>query len=146
MTLVALRQCVGPQHATLSSAPVNILEDVILTRSAAKRIADLRTDEDGPQRLRLGVDGGGCSGFQYSFTTESKTTPLGSGDLVFERDGEELVVDDASIEFVKGSTVDFQEEMIRSAFVVTNNPQSESACGCGSSFALKNFSDNPALD
>lgn len=66
--------------------------------------------------------------------------------LTFSTTGHELVVDDTSIEFVKGATVDYQEEMIRSAFVVTNNPQSESACGCGSSFALKNFEDNPALD
>lgn len=55
-------------------------------------------------------------------------------------------MDDSSIEFVKGATVDYHEEMIRSAFVVTNNPQSESACGCGSSFAMKNFEDNPAVD
>lgn len=57
-----------------------------------------------------------------------------------------VVVDEKSMELVKGSTVDFVQEMMRSSFAVLNNPQSESACGCGSSFAMKNFSVNPALD
>jgi iron-sulfur cluster assembly accessory protein len=56
------------------------------------------------------------------------------------------VVDSSSYELIKGSTVDYAQEMIRSSFAVVNNPQSESACGCGSSFAVKNFSSNPALD
>ena len=58
---------------------------------------------------------------------------------VFEKDGAKVVVDEFSWEFLKGSTVDFEQELIRSAFAITNNPQSETACGCGSSFALKNF-------
>ena len=61
---------------------------------------------------------------------------------VFSRDGAEVVVDDISMDFIKGSTIDFEQELIRSAFAVANNPQSETACGCGSSFALKAFSEN----
>lgn len=57
-----------------------------------------------------------------------------------------MVIDSGSFELIKGATVDFKEELIRSAFLVINNPQSESACGCGSSFAAKNFAANPALD
>jgi iron-sulfur cluster assembly 2 len=57
-----------------------------------------------------------------------------------------VVIDSGSFELIKGATVDFKEELIRSAFLVINNPQSESACGCGSSFAAKNFAANPALD
>ena len=68
--------------------------------------------------------------------------PTDEDDLVFSRDGCDVVVDDSSIEFVRGATVDFEEEMISSAFVVSHNPNSESACGCGSSFALKNFEEN----
>ena len=65
---------------------------------------------------------------------------------MFTRDSSSVVVDDSSLEFVRGATVDFQQEMIRSAFAVVDNPNSESACGCGSSFALKNFESNPAID
>jgi iron-sulfur cluster assembly accessory protein len=57
-----------------------------------------------------------------------------------------VVIDTSSFDLVKGSTIDYVQEMMRSAFAVVNNPQSDSACGCGSSFAVKNFSDNPAID
>ena len=60
-------------------------------------------------------------------------------DVVFARDGAAVVVDPASLQFIKGATIDFEQELIRSAFAIVNNPQSESACGCGSSFAVKNF-------
>ena len=77
---------------------------------------------------------------------ETADGPLDEDDHIFERDGRAVVVDDASLEFVRGATIDFEQEMIRSAFAVVNNPNSDSACGCGSSFALKNFEDNPAVD
>ena len=65
---------------------------------------------------------------------------------VFERDGEKVVVDNDSIDLLRGATVDFTQELIRASFAIINNPNSESACGCGSSFALKNFAQNPAID
>lgn len=65
---------------------------------------------------------------------------------IFEKEGSKVVVDEGSFELIRGATVDFVQEMIRSSFAVVNNPQSESACGCGSSFAVKNFASNPALD
>ena len=65
-------------------------------------------------------------------------------DLVFERDGAKVVVDSSSFVFLKGSTIDFEQELIRSAFAIVNNPQSESACGCGTSFAAKNFETHSA--
>jgi iron-sulfur cluster assembly 2 len=70
----------------------------------------------------------------------------GSEDIVVEKDGTKVVVDTSSLELIKGATIDYTQELIRSAFSVVNNPQSESACGCGSSFAVKNFQSNPALD
>lgn len=90
------------------------------------------------------VEGGGCSGFQYRFNVDDR--PLEGEDKVFRRDDAAVVVDSTSLDLMKGATVDFQQELIRSAFVVMNNPVSESACGCGSSFAVKNFQANPALD
>ena len=122
------------------------LDDVvILTASAAKRISQLKAG-DAPARLRLQIDGGGCSGFEYKFEVERADAPVDEDDHVFTRDQSAVVVDDSSLEFVRGATVDFQQEMIRSAFAVVDNPNSESACGCGSSFALKNFESNPAID
>ena len=129
---------------SLSSAVA--FEDLIITKRCAKRIKELSATRDAPDlKLRLAVEGGGCSGFQYTFTLETEA-PDEEEDSVFERDGSQVVVDESSMEFVRGATVDFEVEMIRSSFAVVNNPQSESACGCGSSFALKNFQDNPAID
>lgn len=91
------------------------------------------------------MEGGGCSGFQYIFKMEDEPHNVDE-DLTFEKDGAKVVIDQSSFELVKGSTVDFVQEMIRSSFAVVNNPQSESACGCGSSFAAKSFSLNPAID
>lgn len=65
---------------------------------------------------------------------------------LFDKDGAKVVIDATSFELVKGATVDYEQDMMRSAFAIVNNPQSESACGCGSSFAVKNFSANPAID
>jgi iron-sulfur cluster assembly accessory protein len=65
---------------------------------------------------------------------------------VFEKDSSKVVVDNSSFDLLKGATIDYVQEMIRSSFAVVNNPQSESACGCGSSFAAKSFAVNPAID
>ena len=91
------------------------------------------------------VEGGGCSGFKYIFKMED-TDISPEEDKIFEKEGSKVVVDQGSFELLKGSTIDYVEEMMRSAFAVMNNPQSENACGCGSSFAVKNFTANPALD
>jgi len=129
---------------------------VTVTASCAARVLELaskRADADSVY-LRVYVDAGGCSGFQYKFEIVSEQD--GSEvegdvideeeDIVFDRDGARVVIDRASLDFIEGSSIDFVREMIRSSFAVLENPQSESACGCGSSFAIKNFETNPALD
>jgi iron-sulfur cluster assembly accessory protein len=121
---------------------------VEITPSCVKQVRTLlQKKEKSPEEmfLRVFVDPGGCSGFQYQFELDDEL--IEEEDFVFESDdGVRVVVDEASLKLIHGSRIDFVQEMIKSAFVVAENPQSESACGCGSSFAVKNFSANPALD
>eukprot|EP01036_Dinobryon_divergens_P024794 gene24794-33274_t len=124
---------------------------VIITKSCSQRIQALRLKAGKDNlRLRVSVEGGGCSGFKYTFQMEedlqTATVTSASEDSLFERDGAAVVVDGDSLQLIRGATVDFQQDLARSSFAVVNNPQSESACGCGSSFAAKNFAANPAVD
>jgi iron-sulfur cluster insertion protein len=106
---------------------------VNLTESAARRVAQLRTQENVPGAfLRLTVSGGGCSGFQYGFSFDEQRQ---DDDLVFERDGIQLVIDAVSLELVKGAQIDFVEDMMGAAFQV-KNPNAASSCGCGNSFSV----------
>ena len=86
--------------------------------------------------LRLSVEPGGCSGFQYKFEMQPEALVDPSEDIVVEKEGARVVIDGLSLELVAGSTVDFEDEMMKSAFVVSSNPQSSSGCGCGSSFEV----------
>ena len=92
--------------------------------------------------LRIGVDGGGCAGFQYTFAlVDEKDVKDASGDRVFRGrkfpEEAKVVCDEVSFAYLKGSTVDYAEEMIRSAFEVVKNPNAEQKCGCGVSFEAK---------
>uniref|UniRef100_A0A8C3UF22 Iron-sulfur cluster assembly 2 homolog, mitochondrial n=1 Tax=Catharus ustulatus TaxID=91951 RepID=A0A8C3UF22_CATUS len=89
---------------------------------------------EGSEFLRLQVEGGGCSGFQYKFSLDTVINP---DDRVFEQGGARVVVDVDSLAFVKGSMVDFSQELIRSSFQVVSNPQAEKGCSCGTSFSVK---------
>ncbi len=120
-------------------------DQVQITASCWNRIQKLVSSKQNPQLyLRVFVDAGGCSGFSYQF--ELDDTALAFDDVLFTSGNNRLVIDEASLDMLRGSTIDYVQEMIKSSFQVTNNPQSESACGCGSSFALKNFTSNPAID
>ena len=105
---------------------------ISLTNSAAKRVAWIAARQDKPAILRLAIDGGGCAGFTYKFELASAAE---SDDEVVETDGVKLVVDPTSLELVKGSAVDFVEDLGGAAFRVTN-PNAQSGCGCGSSFSV----------
>ncbi|GAB6022095.1 hypothetical protein CHUAL_006237 [Chamberlinius hualienensis] len=115
-------------YATSSQAepPLN------LTESCVKRIKNV---QDGNTYLRLAVEGGGCSGFQYKFELDSND--LADDDCTVEKDGAKLVVDLASLELIRGSVINYREELIRSAFRVENNPRSSVGCSCGTSFSIK---------
>ena len=124
---------------------------LIITDSCWERIRQLaqrKNMEVHELYLRVYVDAGGCSGFSYKFESENNETLNLTEDIIFThvQTGARIVVDLGSYEFLQNATIDYTIEMIKSTFEVKNNPQSESACGCGSSFALKNFQSNPALD
>jgi len=105
---------------------------ISLTDSAAKRVAWIAERQDRPPILRLAVDGGGCAGFTYKFELASEAE---TDDEVAETDGVKLVVDPVSLDLVRGSAVDFVEDLGGAAFKVTN-PNAQSGCGCGSSFSV----------
>ena len=107
-------------------------ELLTLTPSAAKRVAAIAAKQAKPAILRLSVEGGGCSGFQYKFDLAEGAE---ADDSVSETDGVRLVVDSVSLDLVAGSPVDFVESLGGAAFKV-ENPQAAAGCGCGSSFGI----------
>jgi iron-sulfur cluster insertion protein len=106
--------------------------DIILTRSAAKRVAWIAERQSRPAILRLSVDGGGCAGFTDKFELADDQA---DEDAIAETEGAKLVVDPISLDLVRGSAVDFVEDLGGASFKVTN-PNAASGCGCGSSFSV----------
>jgi len=106
---------------------------VVLTESAAQRIAVLRTQENAENAfLRIAVSGGGCSGFQYGLSFDDQRN---EDDFTFERDGVGIVVDDVSLGLLSGAELDFVEDLMGASFQI-KNPNAASSCGCGNSFSI----------
>ncbi len=106
---------------------------VTMTASAAERIKlILSKDGNGASMLRVGVDGGGCSGFSYKFDFAETAN---DDDIVIERDGAKVVIDEMSLPFMEGSELDYVNELIGSSFKI-RNPNATAACGCGTSFSV----------
>lgn len=108
------------------------MSDIQLLPGAAKRVTQIAEKLGKAAMLRLSVEGGGCSGFQYRFGLADS---IEADDKVTECDGVKLVVDEISLDLVRGSAVDFVESLGGAAFQVTN-PNAASGCGCGSSFSV----------
>lgn len=108
------------------------VNDISLTENAAKRVAWIAERQAKAPILRLAVDGGGCAGFTYKFELAERAE---SDDAVSETSGVKLVVDPISLDLVRGSSVDFVEDLGGAAFKVLN-PNAQSGCGCGSSFSV----------
>ena len=149
---------VAPAQSNHHKNDADAAKALTITDSCWQRIRKLAANKhDESLFLRVFVDAGGCSGFQYQFELDSGAV-VQDDDVVFYNEDKDhnndhnktatprVVVDQQSLNYMRGATIDYVQEMIKSSFEVRNNPQSESACGCGSSFAVKNFSSNPALD
>ena len=105
---------------------------VSLTASAARRIGEIAAAEGHPTCLRISVEGGGCSGFQYKFDLVPEPA---SDDHIVTRDGVRLLIDPVSLEYMAGSEVDFADNLMGASFKI-NNPNATSGCGCGTSFSV----------
>ncbi|WP_422007412.1 iron-sulfur cluster insertion protein ErpA [Pyruvatibacter mobilis] len=103
-----------------------------VTESAARQIAKILSAEPDGTMLRVSVEGGGCSGFQYNFTLDDTRT---DDDLVIERDGATVLVDTMSLMYMGGSELDFVDDLIGQSFQV-KNPNATASCGCGTSFSI----------
>ncbi len=103
-----------------------------VTPRAAKRIHEIAAKQGVHAALRIAVNGGGCSGFQYDFALDDKRE---EDDQSFELDGAMVLVDSTSLNFMTGSTLDFIDDLMGQSFRI-QNPQAKSSCGCGTSFSL----------
>lgn len=109
------------------------IDPIILSDRAAARIAELRqTESDAESALRVYVEGGGCSGFQYGFQLD---TNRNDDDITVNNSDNCLLVDSLSLQYLEGSTVDYIDDLMGARFVVTN-PNASGTCGCGASFSV----------
>jgi iron-sulfur cluster assembly accessory protein len=105
---------------------------ITVSERAARRIGEILKGEGDGAMLRISVEGGGCSGFQYKFDVDHAKT---EDDLVIAREGAVVLVDPASVPFLAGSEVDFVDDLIGASFRVVN-PNATASCGCGTSFSI----------
>jgi iron-sulfur cluster assembly accessory protein len=105
---------------------------VTVTERAARRIAQIVAGEPQTPLLRVSVEGGGCSGFQYRFDLVGEQAP---DDVVIERESARVLIDPISLDYLAGSEIDFVDDLIGSSFKV-NNPKATASCGCGTSFSI----------
>ena len=106
--------------------------EITVTERAARRIGEILRREPAGSMLRVSVEGGGCSGFQYKFDVERSQA---ADDVAITRDGATVLIDRISLDSLSGSEIDFVDDLIGAAFRV-NNPKATASCGCGTSFSL----------
>ena len=108
------------------------MDGITVSERAARRIGEILKAEPPGTMLRLSVEGGGCSGFQYRFDMDRAQA---ADDVIVHRDGATVLIDQVSLQFLAGSEIDFVDDLIGASFRV-NNPNAKASCGCGTSFAL----------
>jgi iron-sulfur cluster assembly accessory protein len=111
---------------TATTSPVDV------TDRAARRVAAILAKEAPGSALRVAVNGGGCSGFQYAFDVTQEREPE---DLVIEKEGAVVLVDSVSLDFLRGTRIDFVDDLIGQSFKI-DNPNVKASCGCGASFTV----------
>lgn len=123
-----MTQVANTQTQDLAEPPIPL----VFTDSAAAKVADLIAEEGNPElKLRVFVQGGGCSGFQYGFTFDDA---VNEDDTAFDKNGVTLLVDSMSFQYLVGAEIDYKEDINGSQFVI-KNPNATTTCGCGSSFS-----------
>lgn len=105
---------------------------ITLSESAARRITQIVGSEVGKEALRISVEGGGCSGFSYKFDLAQGVE---NDDIVIERDGAKVLIDSMSVVYMKGSEIDFVDNLLGQSFQI-KNPNAVASCGCGTSFSI----------
>ena len=105
---------------------------LVLTERAARRINEIMQAEPAGSMLRISVNGGGCSGFQYAFDVERERQ---DDDVLVQRDGATVLVDQMSLQYMEGSVIDFVDDLIGQSFKI-ENPHATASCGCGTSFSI----------
>jgi len=119
-------------HTQLSSAPVGAPPSLVFTDAAAAKVGELIREESNPNlKLRVFVQGGGCSGFQYGFTFDENVE---DGDMQVSNAGVTLLIDPMSVQYLLGAEIDYREDLEGAQFVI-RNPNASTTCGCGSSFS-----------
>ena len=103
-----------------------------ITQAAAAQIGKILATENAGAKLRVAVQGGGCSGFSYIFSIEDTQT---DADLIFTRDGVDVLVDDMSLQYMDGAEIDWVDDLIGASFRI-HNPNATASCGCGTSFDI----------
>ena len=108
------------------------MDNITVTERAARRIGEILRGEPAGTMLRVSVEGGGCSGFQYKFDMDNARA---ADDLVIQREGATVLIDQTSVGYLAGSEIDFVDDLIGASFRI-NNPQATASCGCGTSFSI----------
>ncbi len=128
----------APRALNYPSGPLAIIRlsdgwtTLPVTERAARRIGEILRREPAGSMLRVSVEGGGCSGFQYKFDIDRAQA---ADDLVIRREGATVLIDQVSVGYLAGSEIDFVDDLIGASFRI-NNPQATASCGCGTSFSL----------
>lgn len=116
----------------MSEITTEVSQSVSMSASAAAQIKTIMQKQGVDRYLRVAVEGGGCSGFQYKFDFADAPE---DDDIVLERDGAKILIDEVSVGFLEGSEIDYARELIGAAFKI-HNPNAVAACGCGTSFSI----------